>query len=849
MAASDHEACPACGAGTDAERWCGVCGLDLRGDVAGGLRDLASRLAATEMELRSIAARRDALVIELAQRRWESDRRAAAPTTAAADALPEFRPFVRPGGTRTRPEWGVERVRNLLLWTGATLLALSALAFTAVAWSHLGPGGRAALLMGFTVMSAVTASALRRRLPATAGAFTGLTIALALVDWQVVRRAGVAPGISGAAWWAIGTGVVGGLSAGLGRVAAPVPACRAVALLLPASALLVVAANANAAWSVALELALLSAAVVAVDRPLASRLTDPVIHATLGVAAAAMWIIGALFALGAAVAAHTFVQTLVPAVAMLALTLAPGLATMLRAGSRDTTDRAPMAFLVLAAMIAAGLTLASTSIGPIGMVTLAAALGGLAIMAAARLADPWRRGAHAAGIAAGAVGFVFAITESAVAELGPLAWLGSAWTGSSGARAARVVGGPNAKDALAGGWCAVGILAVAGAVLALTSHSRRASPRVVATPARQATAAGLGLLAIVIAPVAAGASALVACAVAAGATALTMLGATLSARRHPGRVRPNGLLVLVPAVPAAGWAALTRSTSITVLAVVTASALLAAVVGRNAWLRAAHAGIGAAAAIGLASVAMLASGAAPSSAGFAGLLVAAAVLLIGALARHDTIDGLVVEIVGAVGMVGGVLFAATSPTWIAVGLTAMVPALLVASMRRDRTKIYAAAAGAAALGATWAWLAAADVTVVEAYTLPAAALALAAGTFAWKAGRGRSWLNLGPAVALALAPTVALAIARHDDGRAIAVGIAALAVLLVGAWQQLQAPIVLGAASLVSLGVAKVGPQAVRMPRWTMLAIAGALLLWIGTTFERRRDDVQRAARRLADLG
>ena len=34
-----------------------------------------------------------------------------------------------------------------------------------------------------------------------------------------------------------------------------------------------------------------------------------------------------------------------------------------------------------------------------------------------------------------------------------------------------------------------------------------------------------------------------------------------------------------------------------------------------------------------------------------------------------------------------------------------------------------------------------------------------------------------------------------------------------------------------------------------MLAFAGALLLWVGTTLERRRDDVQRAARHLADLG
>ncbi|MDQ1510479.1 MAG: hypothetical protein QOG50_2323 [Actinomycetota bacterium] len=849
MAASDHEVCPACGAGTAAERWCGVCGLDLRGDVAAALRNLASRLAATELELTTISARRDALATELAHRRWESDRRAAAPVSAVAGALPEFRPFDRPGRTGTRPEWGVERVRNLLLWTGAALLALSALAFTAVAWSHLGPGGRAVLLVAFTVMSTVAASALRRRLPATAGAFTGLTIALALVDWQVVRRAGVAPGLSGAAWWAIGTGGVGVLSGGLGRIAAPLPARRAVALLLPASAVLVVAANANAAWSVALELALISAAVVAVDRLLASRLTDPVIHATLRVAAGAIWTVGPLFALGAAVAAGSFVETLVPAVAMLALTTAPGLAIVPRSGSRDATDRAPLAFLVLAAVIGAVLTLASTSVGPIGMMTLAAGLGGLAIVAAVRLADPWSRGARAAGIAAGAAGFVFAIAEAAVAELGPLAWLGSAWTGSSGARAARVVGGPNTRDAVVGGWCAVGILAVAAATIALTSHTRRKSSRVVDTPARQAAAAGFGLLAIVLAPSASGASALVACAVATGATALAMLGAARAARRHRDRALPSSFIVLIPAVPAAGWAALTRSTSITVFAVVAASALLAAVVGRNAWLRAAHAGIGAAAAIGLTSVAMLASGSARPSAGFAGLLVAAAVLLVGALARRDTHDGLVVEIVGALGIVGGVLLAVTSATWVAAGLTAMVPALLVASTRRDRTNIYASVAGAAALGATWAWLAAADVTVVEAYTLPAAAVALAAGTFAWKAGRGRSWLNLGPAVALALAPTVALAIARNDDGRAIAVGIAALTVLLVGAWQQLQAPIVLGAASLVSLGIAKVGPHAVRMPRWTMLAIAGALLLWIGTTFERRRDDVQRAARRLADLG
>src|SRR5882724_8842242 len=163
MTGSDHDACPACGAGTGAERWCGVCGLDLRSDAAGALRNLAGRLAATEGELASVAARRDALASELAQRRWESDRRAPMPVPD----IPAFRPFARPGAGTNTAEWGVERVRNVLLWTGATLLALSALAFTAVAWTHLGPVGRAVLLVAITIVSAFAAIASRDRLPAT----------------------------------------------------------------------------------------------------------------------------------------------------------------------------------------------------------------------------------------------------------------------------------------------------------------------------------------------------------------------------------------------------------------------------------------------------------------------------------------------------------------------------------------------------------------------------------------------------------------------------------------------------------------------------------------------------------
>jgi hypothetical protein len=178
-----------------------------------------------------------------------------------------------------------------------------------------------------------------------------------------------------------------------------------------------------------------------------------------------------------------------------------------------------------------------------------------------------------------------------------------------------------------------------------------------------------------------------------------------------------------------------------------------------------------------------------------------------------------------------------------------VPLMFVARLRGHRSVLYAACGAFAAVGATWAWLAAAGVSVAEAYTLPAAAAAVVTGRLAYRDGPARSWLNYGPALTLSLGPTLVLAIARNDDTRAIAVGLAALAIVLIGARQRLQAPIVLGALTLVVIGVDRLGPMAVHLPRWIMLAGAGSVLLWVGSTFERRRDTAQRAVRHFERLG
>jgi hypothetical protein len=55
----------------------------------------------------------------------------------------------------------------------------------------------------------------------------------------------------------------------------------------------------------------------------------------------------------------------------------------------------------------------------------------------------------------------------------------------------------------------------------------------------------------------------------------------------------------------------------------------------------------------------------------------------------------------------------------------------------------------------------------------------------------------------------------------------------VGARARLQAPPVLGAVTLVVLGVDAVWPVATQLPRWATIGAAG-LLLWLGATAERR---------------
>ncbi|WP_285472198.1 hypothetical protein [Actinoplanes sp. NBRC 101535] len=180
----------------------------------------------------------------------------------------------------------------------------------------------------------------------------------------------------------------------------------------------------------------------------------------------------------------------------------------------------------------------------------------------------------------------------------------------------------------------------------------------------------------------------------------------------------------------------------------------------------------------------------------------------------------------------------------AVIATVWAAVLAVRALRRNETSRFgwSLASGLTVLLGWWLFLLSSDVRLVEAYTLPAAILALVAG---WAARRGTpvpSWVAYGPALAAAFVPTMAVTLGAADPQylRRLLLGLGALAVLVTGARARLQAPVVVGGAVLTLVALLEMARYWDLVPRWVPLALGGLLLVGIATTMEQRRRDVQR---------
>jgi hypothetical protein len=96
-------------------------------------------------------------------------------------------------------------------------------------------------------------------------------------------------------------------------------------------------------------------------------------------------------------------------------------------------------------------------------------------------------------------------------------------------------------------------------------------------------------------------------------------------------------------------------------------------------------------------------------------------------------------------------------------------------------------------------------------------------------------------VAVALVPSALVVVADPTALRLVLVVVAAAALTVAGTLLHRQAPFVVGAATLLFVTVGRLAPYTPLLPRWITLGAVGLLLLLVGATYERRRQQAREA--------
>lgn len=146
-------------------------------------------------------------------------------------------------------------------------------------------------------------------------------------------------------------------------------------------------------------------------------------------------------------------------------------------------------------------------------------------------------------------------------------------------------------------------------------------------------------------------------------------------------------------------------------------------------------------------------------------------------------------------------------------------------------------------------MSAGNVTIVEAYSLPLAALALVVGLVRLRRQPDSpSWLTVGPAASAGLLPSAFATVGDPSLTRPVVVLAVAAAVMGAGIAFRWQAPFLSGAVAACVVAVAQLAPYAVGVPRWVSFGAVGVVLLVLGFRYEARRRNASQAVRWVAAL-
>lgn len=187
-------------------------------------------------------------------------------------------------------------------------------------------------------------------------------------------------------------------------------------------------------------------------------------------------------------------------------------------------------------------------------------------------------------------------------------------------------------------------------------------------------------------------------------------------------------------------------------------------------------------------------------------------------------------------------------TALSMSVVFVVAAAALFAGRRARGLAIAAAtsatAGAIAAVAIDASIALRDVSTIEVYVIAPGIVTAVLGVVAMRLLPSVSSWALLPALVVTTSPTLLLALDGDLTRQVVLLAIAALLVMA-GAQGRLACPLAAGAAEVVLIVGRIVGPDIRQLPRWLTLGVLGAALIGLGSTWERRLQDVRRLTDRL----
>ncbi|NNN31176.1 hypothetical protein HLK59_12525 [Streptomyces sp. S3(2020)] len=758
---------------------------------------------------------------------WQLDRRRAQLLTrrawlvAALQPRPATQPTTSPTkqapGASPRPETSAPGVQNLLLLLGGVLLTIAAMVFTLVSWGHMGIAGRGLVLGALTLATlAAPLPLVKRGLRSTAESVAGLGLALTVLDAYALYAVAV-PGADGAGYTAVAAALLAGLWAGYGLLP------RAAELRLPLPAALAAAQLPLFFWAVSTSAGaqgITSALLVtaAFDTVVALRVTLGSVRVVAAVGAYGLGSAGALTAgwlswtaTGPSAAARA------AALVLLAAAIALGAAWRGGLGKGHAVGLAVTSGLLAVAAAGGAVRPAVPDVWTVP-VHLACGIALLAAVRIGRLPQAVRDGLVRSSAVVQGLAVLWALPLVAITLLGPVAWTSRAWSGAPATvRDAVTVDAPWPPDMSA----APLVLVAVAAVLALAARNTDRHAQALTGALALTWAAALTLPAVLELPY---------------TTGLLTLGAlTAVALASPYGQPTATFLALATSANLAFTALASQTATLTTLCALTA--FFAAVSWRLT-------SVTAPAALAYATALACATGAAADWPPQHTALLVLVVPVVAALVAPRVAERIPLEVTGAAA--GLLAIGLATPDLPVLALVLALCGVIAAgtAIRPDRRPVGYAAAVLFVL-ATWVRLAAWDVTIPEAYTVPVTVPALLIGFLRRRRDpQTSSWTAYGPGLAATLLPSLAAAWSDPHWTRPLLLGLAALSLTLLGGGHNLQAPLVLGGSVLTLDALHELAPYIVQvtdaLPRWVPPALAGLLLLALGATYEQRIRDVRR---------